>query len=82
MYVQYLSGTEKGKPMNKYTVYYKRVSKSPFITGKIANVDVHHAVVEAGNAAGAEKQTRQAQKQFMNSDIRIIEIIREINTEG
>jgi len=67
--------------IKKYTVKYKRITTSPFISGRIANVDIQTAVVEAGNAAGAEAQVRKQQKMFMNNDIRVIDIIREIEPD-
>lgn len=65
----------------KYTVYYKRISQSQFTGGRDANVEVQHAMVTAGNTAGAVAKVREQQKMYMNRDIRVISIIREITEE-
>lgn len=67
--------------MNKYTVYYKRLSNSPFVGGKNANDEVQHSVVEAGNVAGAITKVKEQQKMFMNRDIAVVSIIREIEPD-
>ncbi len=67
--------------MNKYTVYYKRISTSPFSGGRNANDDVQHVVVEAGNTAGAVTKVKDQQKMYMNRDIRVISVIREVPDE-
>jgi hypothetical protein len=62
--------------MSKYTVYYKRISTSPFVspTGKNSSEDVQTCTVEAGNTAGAKTKVVERQKMFMNRKIRIISI--------
>jgi len=66
--------------MNKYTVAYKRISNSPYVspTGKNSSEDVQHCVVEAGNTAGAITKVKEQQKMFMNRDIHVISVIREV----
>jgi hypothetical protein len=65
--------------MNKYTVYYKRISPTLYVspTGKNADDDVQRTRVEAGNRAGAVTQTKQQQKLFMSKEIKIISVIEE-----
>ena len=77
------SNNLKCKAMNKYTVYYKRISNSPFVsaTGKNSSEDMQTCIVEAGNTAGAKAKVIERQKMFMNREIRVISIIPELPEE-
>ena len=58
--------------MKKYTVYYKRITNTPYTIGRSSNDEEQHTIVKADSIEDAHEQVKSQQKMYMDRTIRVI----------